>query len=149
MAISKTPNPPPKYKASQCGKSDPNTASQSDSSKDCTHSKGVNQLGAMSHSLNRLFFFSRCCYRRRAVYSASQFLLYCQFCPVSSGQFCFLCWSIESPTTFWSRLKVCRSLRHKYKKKQILVQIQIQLEAHWPHETGRTNQRISAAVRRQ
>ena len=43
-------HPPPKYKASQCGESDPNTASQSDSSKDCTHSKGVNQLGAMSHS---------------------------------------------------------------------------------------------------
>ena len=70
LAISKNPNPPFKYKASQCGESDPNTASQSDSSKDCTHSKGVNQLGAMSHS-EPVPFFSRCCYRRRAVYSAS------------------------------------------------------------------------------
>ena len=57
LAISKKPNPPPKYKASQCGKSDPNTASQSDSSKDCTHSKGVNQLGAMSHSEPAPLFF--------------------------------------------------------------------------------------------
>ena len=60
-AISKNPNPPPKYKASQCGESDPNTASQSDSSKDCTHSKGVNQLGAMSHS-QPAPLFSGCCY---------------------------------------------------------------------------------------
>ena len=155
LAISKNPNPPFKYKASQCGESDPNTASQSDSSKDCTHSKGVNQLGAMSHSQPAPLFSGFCYFFLDVVIDVELFTLRANFLSTanfalfplvnfvsSAGQLSLR--QLFAPT--WKCVDHCDT--NTKRNKFFLVQIQIQLEAHWPHERGRTNQRISAAVRR-